>query len=238
MLWWRGKWVVVVGVALLGVLGALAWTSGSSSDRPSTCLGSGSRGALREAWKLPRSGTNFRAYSDLGWLLGRTFVHSAVHHVVIDAYQRLATAHPEYEFVYGETGFESGGSFEPHRTHQNGLSVDFMVPARDASGAVVELPTSVFRKFGYGLEFDDAGKLGDLRIDFEAVALHLAELSRSARGRRLGIARVIFEPKLRAHLTRTRSWAQIKDLPFMTKHAWIRHDEHYHVDFELPCRPL
>lgn len=238
MVWWRGKWVVGGAVAMLGVLGALAWTSGSSSDRPSTCFGSVSRGALREAWKLPRSGTNFRAYSDLGWLLGRTFVHSAVHQVVIDAYQRLATARPEHEFVYGETGFESGGSFEPHRTHQNGVSVDFMVPVRDASGAVVELPTSVFRKFGYGLEFDDAGKLGDLRIDFEAMALHLAELKRSAKRRRIRIARVIFDPELRSLLARTPTWVEIKDLPFMTKPPWVRHDEHYHVDFELPCRPL
>lgn len=24
----------------------------------------------------------------------------------------------------------------------------------------------------------------------------------------------------------------------MTKPAWIRHDEHYHVDVETACRPL
>ena len=234
----RRGWWWVGGVALVGMLTAIAWSSGTSSDRPSTCFGTSSRGGLRDAWKLPRSGANFRAYSDLGWLLGRTFVHSAVHQVVLDAYGRLAAAHPEYQFVYGETGHASGGSLEPHRTHQNGLSVDFMVPVRDGSGASVELPTSVFRKFGYGLEFDDAGTLGELRIDFEAMALHLAELKRSAKARRLPIARVIFDPKLRAHLARTRAWAQIRDLPFMTKPAWIRHDEHYHVDFATACRPL
>lgn len=74
------------------------------------------------------------------------------------------------------------------------------------------MPTSVFRKFGYALEFDDTGAPGELRIDFEAMALHLAELKRSAEVRHLRIARVIFDPKLRAHLTRARAWAQIRGL--------------------------
>lgn len=230
---------VLIGAVTAGLVlvGAVVWTSGSS-DRPSTCFGSSSRGALHDAWKLPRTGANFRAYSDVGWLAGRTFVHSAVHGVVLEAYARLASSHPEYEFVYAETGFASGGSFEPHRTHQNGLSIDFMVPVRDASGSIVELPTSALRKFGYDLEFDDSGTLAELRIDFEAIALHLAELKRSAASRRVRIARVIFDPKLRSHLIRTRAWADIEDLPFMIKPAWIRHDEHYHVDFDVPCRPL
>jgi len=234
----RWRKVFALGVVVLALLGALAWTSGSSSARPSTCFGTSSAGALRDAWKLPRTGANFRVYSDLGWFAGRTFVHSSVYGVVLDAYRALAAAHPDYRFVYGETGFQAGGVFEPHRTHQNGLSIDFMVPVRDASGAIVELPTSALRKFGYGLEFDDVGKLGELRIDFEAIALHLVQLKRLAASRGVRIARVIFDAKFRAHLTRTRTWPQIRDLPFMTKPAWIRHDEHYHVDFSVPCKPL
>ena len=27
-------------------------------------------------------------------------------------------------------------------------------------------------------------------------------------------------------------------LRFMKKPAWIRHDEHYHVDFAVPCQPM
>jgi len=222
----------------MAVVAALLWVGGRSSDRPSTCFGTGSRGALRDAWKLPRKGDNFRPYSVLGWLAGRTFVHGAVHEIVVDAYARLAATHPEYKFVYGETGFARGGSFEPHRTHQNGLSVDFMVPVRDATGAPVEIPTSIIEKFGYDLEFNDSGKLGELEIDFEAIALHLAELKNAASRRHAKIVRVIFDPKLRQRLTSTRAWPKIKALPYMTKPAWIRHDEHYHVDFEVPCRPL
>jgi len=223
---------------MIGTVAVVLWMRGSSSDIPSTCFGTTVEGTLRDGWKLPRSGANFRAYAVVPWLSGRTFVHSAVHAVVLDAYQSVATEHPEYRFVYGETGLAAGGSFKPHRTHQNGLSVDFMVPVRDATDAIVELPTSALQKFGYGLEFDDTGKLDELRIDFEAIALHLAALKRAAASRRVGIARVIFDVRLRARLPRTQAWAEIRDLPFSTKPPWIRHDEHYHVDFSVPCRPL
>lgn len=234
---WRKRGLVLLGCVVV-VFGVLLWIGGRSSDRTSTCFGSGSQGAIRDAWKLPRKGANFRAYSQLGWLAGRTFVHSIVHDIVLDAYQKLAASHPDHVFVYGETGLAGGGSFVPHRTHQNGLSVDFMVPVRDATGAIAEIPTSVTQKFGYDLEFDKSGKLGDLEIDFEAIALHLSELKRSATRQHAKIARVIFEPELQARLTRTRAWSDIRELPFRTKPAWIRHDEHYHVDFEVPCRPL
>jgi penicillin-insensitive murein endopeptidase len=26
------------------------------------------------------------------------------------------------------------------------------------------------------------------------------------------------------------------NIPFMNRQAWVRHDEHYHVDFAFPCR--
>jgi penicillin-insensitive murein endopeptidase len=225
-------------VAIAALIGVALALSPRSSDVPSTCYGNTSRGALRNGWRLPRNGANFRAYSLLGWGAGRTFVHSTVHAVVLDAYQRLAVSQPEYRFVYGETGWAEGGSFEPHRTHENGLSVDFMVPVRDASGAIVELPSSPLDKLGYAHEFDAAGKLGALRIDFEALALHLAELERSAARQRVKVGRVIFDPQLRAQLASTKVWPDIESLPFMLKPAWIRHDEHYHVDFDVPCQPL
>jgi penicillin-insensitive murein DD-endopeptidase len=231
---WLTRGLLGVAIACAG----LAWASGCSSDRPSTCFGRTSNGALRDAWKLPRTGPNFRAYSAVGWLLGRTFVHSSVHLVLVDAYSRLEASSPELKLVYGETGFESGGRFRPHRTHQNGLSVDFMVPLRDSSGNTQEISTAIWNKLGYGLEFDAAGRLGDLRIDFEAIALHLAELKRSTANHGVRIGRVIFDPKLRERLAATKRWPDIADLPFMLKPAWVRHDEHYHVDFEVPCKPL
>lgn len=103
--------------------------------------------------------------------------------VVEEAYAAMARRHPDVRFVYGETGLAEGGPFKPHRTHQNGLAVDFFVPVRNRESESVPLPTHVLNKWGYDVELD-----GKLR--------------------------------------------------FSTRPAWVRHDEHYHVDFAVPCQPL
>lgn len=184
-------------------------------------------------------GPNFSPYSRLGVQMGRTYLHAAVRDVVVDAYGALATAARGKVFVYGETGKESGGEIKPHRTHQSGLSVDFMVPVVDATGASVPLPGNAFNKFGYGLEFDAAGSAGRVKLDFEALAEHLYQLQVAAKRRGISVARVIFDPQLSRLLFKTKRGAELKKtLPFMKRPAWIRHDEHYHVDFALPCRSL
>lgn len=142
-------------------------------------------------------------------------------------------------FVYGETGKKSGGDFDPHKTHRNGLSVDFMVPVRDATGKSVALPSSIFNKWGYELEFDSDGRLGGLTIDFDAIAAHLYELDQAARERDVGIWRVIFAPELQRHLEKSEYWSYLSEnVEFSTRRSWVRHDEHYHVDFDVPCEPL
>jgi penicillin-insensitive murein endopeptidase len=156
---------------------------------------------------------------------------------VVNAYQQVETVAPNKIFVYGETGFASGGPFKPHRTHQNGLSVDFMVPVLNAQAQSVPLPTHIGNKWGYDIEFDDAAKFDGLRIDFEAMAEHLYQLEVAARHSGASIARVIFEPQFHAALFATRRGPELqKRLKFMAKQAWIRHDEHYHVDFQVVCK--
>lgn len=155
------------------------------------------------------------------------------------AYARLAEKHPDLRFVYGETGFEEGGPFKPHKTHQNGLSVDFFVPVRDSQGKSVPLGTSVLNKWGYDIEFDARGRYEDLRIDFDAIALHLAALDEAAKREGIGIARVIFDPKLQPILKRSPEWRRLKrSIPLSPNPSWVRHDEHFHVDFAIPCTPL
>lgn len=156
----------------------------------------------------------------------------------MDAYAALEKTMPDKVFVYGETGLANGGRFRPHRTHQNGLSVDFMVPVIDASGRSVPLPTSVLNKFGYGIKFDSAGRYKGYQIDFEAIAEHLYQLHAAASARGIGIGLVIFEPTLQPRLFATKRGEFLRTLPLMKKQAWIRHDNHYHVDFVLPCSPL
>lgn len=60
-----------------------------------------------------------------------------------------------------------------------------------ARTVLVTLRTWPWNKFGYGLEFDERGEMGDLRIQFESVAAFLLEVEGQARRRGLRIARVI-----------------------------------------------
>ena len=128
-----------------------------AGDSGSVCFVTTAAGRLENGKRLPRSGANFRAYSDLGVLLGRTFVHDRVHRVVVAAYAALAESMPDVTYVYGESGFREGGPFEPHKTHQNGLSIDHMVPVLDSRGRSVAFPAGAFNKLGYAVEFDDRG---------------------------------------------------------------------------------
>jgi len=211
-------------------------SAGAWADEPSRCYGTTSNGRLENGWKLPAGGPNFSAYSAAGRLLGRTYVHSSVHAVILEAYSETARVLPETVFVYGEAGKKNGGVFDPHKTHRNGLSMDFMVPVRNKGGRSVPLPTSVFNKWGYEHEFDGNGALGDLSIDFDAIAEHIYQLHRAATKRGGGLWRVILAPELRLHLRSSDRWPFLEgNIRFSKKPSWVRHDEHYHVDFDFDC---
>jgi penicillin-insensitive murein DD-endopeptidase len=219
---------ITIGVAL----------PGNAVATESQCFGTVSKGRIERSVKLPSSGTNFSAYSTVGVAAGRTQVHSAVAEIVVSAYSALAATTPDVVYVYGETGWSSGGRFRPHHTHQNGLSVDFFVPVRDAGGRSVPLPSSIANRFGYDIEFDAAGRHAKYVIDFAAMAEHLYQLHVAAKARGTGIALVIVDPAFHSKLFATPRGPSLKQmLPFMKKQAWVRHDEHYHVDFAIPCKP-
>ena len=205
----------------------------------STCFGTVSKGRLENGVALPSNGANFISYSMSAELVGRTYVHSKVRDVLLDAYKALETAAPGKVFVYGETGWKGGGRIRPHRTHQNGLSVDFMVPVLDQAGKSVPLPTSPLNRFGYDIEFDASGRYEELAIDFDGVAEHLYQLHRAARAQGIGIALVIFDTAYLPRLLATSRGPYLKqNLKFMQSRPWVRHDEHYHVDFAVKCKPL
>ena len=205
----------------------------------STCFGTTANGRLQDGVQLPGSGPNFSSYSAAAALAGRTYVHDLVAGIVTNAYSALEKSSPGKVFVYGETGWKSGGRFRPHRTHQNGLSVDFMVPVLNREGKSVPLPTNALNKFGYDIDFDAKAEWGDLRIDFEAIGDHLYQLHQLARDAKVGIALVILDidylPRLFA--TRRGEWLR-SNVKFMQKQAWVRHDDHYHVDFAIACKPM
>lgn len=235
----RLKRLTVLATFVASCLFALAELSANEHEAGSVCFGTASNGRLANGVPLPGSGENYASYSVLANALGRTYVHTRVRRAIVAAYAKLASTVPDTVFVYGETGWAEGGLFKPHKTHRNGTSVDFMVPVRDAAAVSVPLPTHALNKYGYALEFDEHGRLGDLRIDFEALAAHLVALGEAAREEGIPIRRVIFDPALQPALFATASGRDLRHrLRFSKKRSWVRHDEHYHVDFSVPCRPL
>ena len=203
----------------------------------STCFGTTSNGRLENGVKLPSGGKNFTSYSSIAELAGRTYVHSIVRDIIVKAYAALEVKQPDKVYKFAETGFKNGGEFKPHKTHRNGLSVDFMTPVINANGQSVHLPSNPFNKFGYNIEFDASGSYKDVRIDYEAMAAHVYHLHKAARQQGYDLWRVLFDPQLQPGLFKTRYAEYLKNnVKFSKKRSWVRHDEHYHVDFAVPCK--
>ncbi len=213
----------------------------------SQCFGQTNKGALQYGDRPDFFGPNYGSYCHICVLALRTFGHAPVIRTLEAAYARLEKSHPETYFLYGEIGFPWGGRFPPHRTHRNGLSVDFMVPLKDG----LILPSHMGNRFGYDVSFDDQGRMiGDeasylyarhnkvAKIDFEATAIHLLALEAEARKRGGRIARVFFAPGLQKILRKTSQGKTLfQKIAFNKRPSWVRHDDHYHVDFSFPCTP-
>jgi penicillin-insensitive murein DD-endopeptidase len=206
------------------------------SDLPSHSLGATKDGSLINGKRLPTSGSNFRAYGRLPVALGRNSLHNRVRGVALAAYAQVEKQQPDATFVYGECSWPSGGRLRPHAIYRNGLSIDFMVPVADDAGPAV-LSTHVANKYGYAVEFDTTGRCEaqECQIDFDAMASHLHCLADVADAEGLQICRVIFAPDLQPLLFATDKGKTLqKRLTFSKKPSWVRHDEHYHVDFHNP----
>lgn len=218
-----------------GLAALLVFFAASAGAATSHCHGTVNRGSIEGSVQLPSEGANYAAYSSIAVAMGRNHVHSEVSAIMLDAYARLERTAPGSLYVYGESGNEYGGRFRPHRTHQNGLSVDFFVPVRGKDGKPARLPTPATQRFGYDIEFDRNARYGEYDIDFAAMAEHLYQLEQAARARGRGIALVIFDTDYLPRLFATARGAELKRLNFMKGKPWVRHDEHYHVDFAVPC---
>ena len=223
----------------LVLLFVLVWLCTPSFAKESTCYGTTRHGRIEDAVKLPDSGPNFVSYGNIPELAGRTYVHSKVRDVVISAYKLLEKEQPGKVFKYAETGTRQGGKFWPHKTHQNGLSVDLMVPVLDEQENSVHLPTNPLNEYGYAIEFDDEGRYEDYRIDFEALGALIVALHRSASSHGIGLWRVLFVPNLQPYLYKSTYGDYIRaNITIPTKRSWRPHDEHIHVDFVVKCLPL
>lgn len=186
------------------------------------------------AKRLPTRGKNFESYSPFFSLLGRTHVHSKVRHIILHAYQMLEVSAPSTIFIYGETGWKNGGNFWPHKTHRNGLCVDFIVPVIDINtNQPRKLFLHPFNLYGYNTRFNQEGINGNLKIDFHTIVEHLYALKISCYENNITMERVIIDPPLLKHIQNDADFEFINDLPFMQKQAWVHHDSHYHIEFAL-----
>ncbi len=202
------------------------------NDKPSVSIGESWEGKLINGKRLPSSGENFVGASHLLMALGRNAVHSELRKTVLASFDSLYALNPEWEYRYGECAWVNGGKIWPHYTHQNGLVIDFMVPvilAKDSTASVI--PTHVFNRFGYSMEFDTTGKSGKYLIDFESLAAHLYFLKTCGPAYGIHIRRIIFAPEFLPQLYATKYGNELRDIEFVYKEHWVRHDDHYHIEF-------
>lgn len=202
------------------------------NDRPSKSSGHVANGTVTNAKRVPLRGKNYSTYSFPAYLVGRTYVNSKVRDVILDAYKICQSSCPATTFVLGETGFKKGNTFLPHRTHKNGLSVDFMSPLLKNKKSYRS--HHIFNLWGYNFDFDNSGKNGKISLDYESIAQHLLALKQASQKQGMVIQKVIFDPALRKKLATTSCWSQIENLPYTKNRVAWRHDDHYHVDFGFP----
>lgn len=205
--------------------------------KPSVSKGLVSNGSLINGKLLPYSGSNYQYFADNSYLMGRAFVHSSVKKILIDSYAVMEMINPNHRFYIMETSNKNGGKLDPHKTHQNGLSVDFMMPLLKEGKEYVGLDT--IGTAHYFLNFDDKGNYSEdssIQINFEIVAKHILELDEKARENGMRIEKVIIKLELKDELYTSKYGDALKTsgiyiVKSLTPVINQLHDEHYHVDF-------
>ncbi len=205
------------------------------SNAPSKSIGTPAGGSLTNGKRLPSPGENFRTYSYIGSTIGRTNVHHKLRSAILEAYHTIYQIDPKLVFVFAEASRPNGGRLYPHKTHKNGLAVDFFVPVKNKIGQSKPLPTSIVNEYGYRYNFNEKGIGDKYDIDFNAIALHLTALYKSCRKQGIYINLVVIAPEYLPLIFQSQSGENLEGkLPFYRKKLEIRHDEHYHIVFSNP----
>lgn len=237
----RRRLIVLAVFGALVILYLPVWWFGNDllrhfeSSRPSVAHGTSDAGWLENGKRLPSAGPNFHTYSRLASLLGFTAVHSTVEQILLGTYAVLGREHPGVRFIYGETGGVHGGKFRAHTGHQNGTSVDLFVPVLDGTGRSALLPVGPWTEFGYWIDFDSTGHWQQYAIDFPVLADQLLALDSLSRIHGARVTKVTLAPELEALLDGTpRGRLAVATIPWNREIPATRHDEQFHVDFEVP----
>lgn len=203
----------------------------------STSLGSVSNGSIENAALMPFYGKNFQYFDINSYLKGRAFTHSTTKEIILNTYSRLNKELPERFFYLMELSHEHGGKIAPHRTHQNGTSVDFMMPKTSNGKIFYGLDTIGIDH--YLLDFNNSGICNsdpEVSVDFNLIARHILYLDEEARKLGYKISKVIIKLEYKDDLYQTEYGKKIKERniyfarnlsPLINK----LHDDHFHVDF-------
>lgn len=235
----KRRWYPLAGLLLVLLVLAFPELTHRNAGE-SKVVGGFANGSLTNAWLLPYCGENFKYFSPLSYyVLDRAYVDSRVYAAVTGAYENLARDFPDRYWRVMECSRETGGRMWPHRTHRNGMSVDFMVP-KSRKGA----PGYWLDWLGiwhYGLRFNDAGQ-SSLRpstvLDFTAMGHHLLALDEAARASGLYLKKVILKIELKDDFFATEPGKQLRARGVYFARALsprvnALHDDHYHVDFAV-----
>lgn len=205
----------------------------------STSVGTVARGSLQNGTLIPFEGSNYKYFATESYIGGRAYTHSKVAKTVLETYESLETQGVDRLFQVMEFSRKEGGKIFPHRTHQNGLSVDFMMPLQK-NGA----PCYDYDNMGashYLMDFNKDGIYNqdtEVSIDFNMTARHILELQKQAKKNNLTIQKVIFNTNLKDELFATPYGKKLRTSGiYITRNLEPLindlHDDHYHVDFVI-----
>ncbi len=235
------KTIQLIGILVIMFIGYTTFSQMLyKNDGISKSEGKVSKGSLTNAYKIPYSGDNYSFFSPFSYyILRRSYVNSKVHKTIIDSYKQCETDCPGIKFRVMECSNKKGGKAFPHKTHQNGLSVDFMTPLVK-NGKQYKFYDRI-RIWRYLMNFDSKGNANineNIKIDFDAMAKHIINLDKSARKNGLKIKIVIFKLNLKDDLYKSKYGKKLKRRGIyfarhLSKKIDMLHDDHYHIDFEV-----
>ena len=203
----------------------------------SKSIGTRSNGKLENAYLFPYTGTNYKYFSFISYyFLNNAYSNSRVYNTVIDAYKSLEETCPDNTFYIMECSDKHGGKLALHKTHQNGMSIDFMIPKKKNW-----IQYNNIGLLHYLLEFDHSGKLNfhkTVEIDYETMAKHILALDKAGKKHGLKIKMVILKIELKDDFYKTKSGKLVKEKGIYFAQSlghWTNkmHDDHYHIDFEF-----
>ncbi len=208
----------------------------------STSIGKVNNGSLINGSKFSYKGENYSYFSSTSYfILNRCYVNDKVKKVTLKAYQNLYKKFPKQKWGIMECSRRHGGKMKPHRTHQNGTSIDFMTPMIWVKSKKQYRWKSHLGIWHYLLTFDQDGYLNkrkNVQIDFDMLAYHILELNKEAKAEGISIKKVLLKINLKDNLFKSKIGAKLKNsgiyfAKYLTPMVDNMHDDHYHIDFGI-----